>query len=34
MDSLLIFMTGMAIVAVGLVLWSNTKSGKKWLREL
>ena len=34
MDSLLIFMSGMAIIAVCLVLWSNTKSGKRWIENL
>ena len=34
MDSLLILMSGMAIIAVSLVLWSNTKSGKRWIENL
>ena len=31
MDSLLIFMTGVAIIAAGLAFWVNTKMGKKWI---
>ena len=33
MDSLLIFMTGVAIAA-GLAFWVNTKMGKKWIDSL
>ena len=29
-----ITMTGIAIVSIALVIWSNTKSGEKWLRNL
>ena len=31
MDSLLIFMTGVAIIAAGLAFWVNTKMGKNGL---
>ena len=34
MVSLAFTMTGLAIIAVGILLWSNTKAGKKWLSEL
>lgn len=27
-------MTELAIIAVGILLWSNTRAGKKWLKEL
>lgn len=33
MTSLVFTMTGLAIIAVGILLWSNTKAGKKWLRK-
>ena len=33
MDSLLIFMTGVAIIAAGLAFWVNTKMGKNGLIE-
>ena len=29
-----ITMTGVAIIAVGILLWTNTKAGKKWLKDL
>lgn len=31
MDSMLFTMTG---IAVGIALWVNTKSGKRWLKNL
>jgi len=34
MDAMLFTMTGIAIIAVGILLWSNIKSGKKWLNNL
>ena len=34
MDSLLIFMTGVEIIAVSIALWTNTKSGKRWVENL
>lgn len=34
MDAMLLTMTGVAIIAVGIAIWINTKSGKKWLQEL
>jgi len=34
MDAMLFAMTSIAVVAVGILLWSNTKAGKKWLEEL
>lgn len=34
MDSLLIFMTGVAIIAAGLAFGVNTKMGKKWIDSL
>lgn len=34
MDAMLFIMTGIAIIAVGILAWSNTKAGKKWLNEL
>ena len=33
MTGFAITMTGIAIFGVALVIWSNTKSGEKWLRE-
>ena len=32
--SLAFTMTELAIIAVGILLWSNTRAGKKWLKEL
>ena len=26
--------TLIAIIAIGILIWTNTKSGKKWLRKL
>lgn len=34
MDAMLFTMTGIAVIAVGILLWTNTKSGKKWLKDL
>lgn len=34
MDSLLIFMTGVAIIAAGLAFWVNTKMWEKWIDSL
>lgn len=34
MDAMLFTMTGIAVIAVGILLWTNTKSGKKWLDNL
>ena len=34
MNGFTITMIGIAIVGVALVIWSNTKSGEKWLRDL
>ena len=34
MDAMLFTMTGVAIIALGMAIWLNTKSGKKWLDEL
>lgn len=31
---MLFTMTGIAVIAVGILLWTNTKSGKKWLDNL
>ena len=31
---LAITLTGLAIIAVGILVWSNTKASKKWLQEL
>jgi len=31
---MLFTMTGIAVIAVGILLWTNTKSGKKWLKDL
>ncbi len=35
MEGMLIIYTGIAIVAVGFLLWmTQTKSGKKWVKNL
>jgi len=34
MDSMLFTMTGIAVIAVGIALWVNTNSGKRWLKSL
>ncbi len=34
MDAMLFTMTGVAIIAVGIALWTNTKSGKRWIENL
>ncbi len=34
MDAMLFTMTGVAIIAVGIALWINTKSGKRWIENL
>ena len=34
MDAMLFTMTGIAVIAVGILIWSNTKSGKNWLKNL
>lgn len=34
MDAMLFTMTGVAVIAVGILLWTNTKVGKKWLKNL
>ena len=34
MDAMLFCMTGVAIIAVGIALWTNTKSGKRWIESL
>lgn len=34
MDAMLFTMTGIAVIALGILLWTNTKSGKKWLDNL
>ncbi len=34
MDAMLFTMTGIAVIAVGILLWTNTKSGKKWLDNI
>jgi hypothetical protein len=31
---MLFTMTGVAVIAVGILLWTNTKAGKKWLKDL
>lgn len=31
---MLFTMAGIAVIAVGILLWTNTKSGKKWLKDL
>lgn len=31
---MLFTMTGIAVIAVGILLWTNTKSGKKWLDNI
>lgn len=33
MDAMLFTMTGVAVIAVGILLWTNTKAGKKWLAK-
>ena len=33
MDAMLFTMTGVAVIAVGILLWTNTKAGKKWLKN-
>ena len=34
MDAMLFTMTGVAVIAVGILLWTNTKAGQKWLKNL
>lgn len=34
MDAMLFTMTGVAVIAVSILLWTNTKAGKKWLKDL
>lgn len=34
MDAMLFTMTGVAVIAVDILLWTNTKAGKKWLKDL
>lgn len=34
MDALTVYMGFTAAVAVGLVIWSFTKSGKRWIENL
>jgi hypothetical protein len=34
MDLMLFMMTVIAVISVGLLLWTNTKAGKKWLKDL
>lgn len=34
MDTMLFTMTCIVIVSVGILLWTNTKAGKKWLENL
>lgn len=34
MDAMLFMMTCLAVISVGILLWTNTKSGKKWLKNL
>lgn len=34
MDLMLFMMTVIAVISVGLLLWTNTKAGKKWLDNL
>nr|DAG28460.1 MAG TPA: hypothetical protein [Caudoviricetes sp.] len=34
MEGLIIILGGVGIVAFGLAIWINTKSGKKWLANL
>ena len=34
MEGLIIILGGVGVAAFGLVIWTYTKSGKKWLREL
>lgn len=34
METLAITFAWGTIVAIGLIIWFNTKSGKKWLQEL
>lgn len=31
---MLFTMTGVAVIAVGILLWTNTKAEKKWLKDL
>lgn len=31
---MLFTMTGVAIISVGMALWINTKSGKRWIENL
>lgn len=34
MNGFVITMVGLCIVSMSLVIWSNTKSGEKWFRDL
>lgn len=34
MEGLIIILGGVDVVALGLAIWINTKSGKKWLYSL
>lgn len=34
MDAMLFTMTGVAVIAVGIAIWINTKSGKRWIESL
>ena len=34
MDLMLFMMTVIAVISVGLLLWTNNKAGKKWLDNL
>lgn len=34
MEGLIIVLGGVGIVAFGLIIWTYTKSGKKWLSDL
>lgn len=31
---MLFMMTVISVISVGLLLWTNTKAGKKWLKDL
>ena len=34
MQFLIYLFTTISIIGIGILIWFNTKSGKKWLREL
>lgn len=34
MDFMIMLFSGCLVVAAGIAIWLNTKSGKKWLKDL